>query len=213
MALNRKLQSFPGIPKIKVFSKLLDKIEADLRELNIVDLHAEILEKKKEGSALKRFLSFRVTDMWDPDQIMVVSGTAMSRPFMVIIPLRKGGTLPYFVEIDLNASPGETLEFRKGFAGGKWVLEQDNKKKRDRLSRLKLPGIGWTHARTGMKFDILTAHQIIPDEDNGSTSMWIIHSGYQGFLFNVGPKVSKYLKAARDVEYFLNSWAEKVTGR
>lgn len=206
MALNRKLQAFSSTPRIKLFSKLLDKIEADLKELACVDLNVDILQEEKKGSAIKRFLSFQLSDIREPDQMMAVTGTALSRAFSVMIPFKKGGTLPYFLEVELNASPGEKLEFKKAFVGGKWVLEQKNKEKLARLNNLKLPDINWTHARGDFKFKIVIAHQIIPDEENPSKSTWIIHSGYQGFLVNVGPKVAKYIKASQDVESFLNAW-------
>jgi hypothetical protein len=206
MAINRKLQAFSKIPRINQFSKLLDKIETDIKELSIPDFSVEILQEEKKGSALKRFLSFQMTDYREPDQIMVVSGRALSKSFTIVIPLRTGGTLPYFVEIDLDTTPGQKIEFKKAFVGGKWKIEEKNKGKIEQLKKLKLPDINWTHARADLKFKIMTAHQIIPNSENLSKSKWIIHSGYQGFLFGVGPKAAKYIKYAQEVENFLNIW-------
>ena len=74
---------------------------------------------------------------------------------------------------------------------------------------LKLPDVGWRHDSGGIPIVISEGGRIATSMSSGhGRVVWTVRSAYQGFLFNVGPRIAKYVKMAPAVEALLMEWAK-----
>ena len=85
------------------------------------------MEFEKDGSALDRFLSLQATDDREADLLMTITGK------------HNGRSLPYTIEINLNAPFDDYAQYKRAFVGKKWDLESGDKSKAKQLKKLKLP--------------------------------------------------------------------------
>ena len=203
VGIHEKLTPFSSLKNVKKFSKVLVELEKDLAEVGCRDFEVELREKEQSGSAIKRF--FTLEGSGEADQWLIVQAAVDGRKIAATIPMRRGVSLPYSVEIQLNAPVGWAATYQQAFAGKKWVLEPENKNIAKGLKQIKLPDLNWVHASGGLKHKLAIGFTICGDEDEPTKSIWIIHSGYQGFLVGVGPKVAKYIQAAPSLEQFLST--------
>ena len=181
-------------------------MERDLSTVNCADLNVELLRVSKISDR-ERFLT--LSDGYRVEQLMTVSGQACGATFTVIIPMTVGLLLPYKIVIPFNAPIEQCAELRRGFLWPSWELSPQNESRIKQLRQLQLPGVNFRHSWGGYKYLLRVGHEIASSKDNPSRSNWTVHSGYQGFVFGVGPRVAKYVKAASRLEPLLKEWSEQ----
>ncbi|HCF62180.1 MAG TPA: hypothetical protein DFS52_29840 [Myxococcales bacterium] len=208
MTLPALLQSYEGTPGIRVYAKVFKKITKELSRCHAEPTRVEILGARDARSALRRFFTLEKADQ--ADHWLIVEARPGERPIKVVAPFRRSLTLPYTLEIGLAS--------RLGFAGSlqrnvvlqaRWEMRPETAESRNLATQLDafgLPSINWRHDSGGLPIPVKEASRLTPTQDPAWPVTWTVVSGFQGFLFNVGPRVQKYVSFAPKLEGFLAAW-------
>lgn len=203
MALHEKLTSYSQEDHIHRFNKVLRCIEKDLARIDCRDWTVEVLRLSKT-SFWERF--FTLSDVGSNiEQVMLVRGRVNRIDFSVVVPMALGLLQPYTIDIVFNTPINCIAQCRRFIFWSKWYLTPEDPARLQQLRSLGIPSVNLDHSWGGYKTSLQIGHEIIAD--GASKSRWVVHSGFQGFVFGVGPRVAKYVCVAPKVEALLKAWA------
>ncbi len=208
MAVPAELRDHAAEPGIGAFSRTLRCIHGDLGKVASKVSSVELLRKDDQRSALRKF--FALEKAADADHWLAVNAVVLEREVRILAPFRRGLSLPYSVEIALNAPLSVIATYRRGLIlRAEWIVEPDtlaNRAKPKQLVALRLPEVGWRHDSGGIPIALAEGGRIGVSAGGQRRVTWTVHSAYQGFLFNVGPRIVKYVQAAPRLEALLSEW-------
>ena len=205
MALHSRLAQYASEEYISRFNDILKMIELDeLNKLQCREWEVGLIRVGKT-TLWERFCTLSNVGS-QTEQIMFIRGRVTDIQFNILIPMALGYLQPYTLDIRLRAPIDGAAKCRRGFLWKKWELSPGNPDRLKQLKRLGLPAVNFDHSWGGYKYRLSVGHQIIADEKDVGFSRWIVNSGYQGFVFGVGPRVAKYVQAAPRLESLLNEW-------
>lgn len=200
--LHPMLQPFRDVKFIGRINRVVRKVIRELEGAGGSDLAVEVWSNR-DASVLYQLFTIRLN--YEPNQWSILCGEACGYRFRLTLPFRNGVTLPYQLEIFLNAtSPVRATLGAWLTSRGDWFTEPLNRRNGTAIRKLRLPGVGWTHASAGLKHTLREGGHILPSSDDCVTSRWIVHSAYQGFIL-VRPRVVKYLRAAERLDTLLHT--------
>jgi hypothetical protein len=204
------LAQYEGVPGFRTYARVFGQIEKELGRCQARVEKVEIIGSRDPRSALRRFFTLEKADQADWWLSVEASGP---RPIKIVAPFRRGLTLPYTLEIGLSC--------RVPFAGGlrrnmllsaRWDLQPATHESRGlagQLDALKLPSINWRHDSGGIPIVLNEASRLSMTRDPAWPGGRVIVSGYQGFLFNLGPRIAKYVAFAPKLESLFTSWTPR----
>ena len=202
------LEKFRSEPGIRSYRRCLKKVIKELQKLNAVGITVDLLSKEDSRSALRRAFSLEKAN--DADHSLIVEGLVLDRLVRVTAPFRRGLALPYSVEIGLRSKVDFQVTLRRNILlASKWEFSPNLPKYFHRpaeLATLKLPDVGWRHDSGGIPIGVPEGGRIAPSTRKDLPSTWTVFSAYQGFLFNVGPRIAKYVEAAPRLDALLAGW-------
>jgi len=210
MALHPKLERYKSEKYIKRFSKTLKAVDRELQAVGRAEWVVEIL-MYEDPYMWKHIIPFIPLDDIEKT-VMIVQGTVGGRPFTFENPMALGLLLPYTLRITLDTKVDARYMFRRSGFGGIWSSEPGRPEHIAAIERLSLPTVRFRHSWGGGVSMIHLGHEILPDDSNPSHVSWVIRSGYQGFVFNVGPRVAKYIQAAPGLEEVLRKSDKGAAG-
>ncbi|MHC4201231.1 MAG: hypothetical protein ACYSU0_14675 [Planctomycetota bacterium] len=206
MGLHPKLKPFAAEKHIRRFNWVLKKVLKDLRPAKPVEWDVEVL-RIKETSIWRRL--YTTDSAGEVEQVIVVKGNGGGTRFTFANPMALGILHPYTLIIDLQAPAIGAYSMRRGLLGlgAKWHCESGEAAHLASIKALRLPGVNFNHSWGGWNFEVPVGMEIAPSEDDPSVTSWTIRSGYQGFLFGVGPRLAKYIREAPRLESLLKELA------
>ena len=211
MRLAPLLKSYEGTPGIRTYAKVFAKIEKELGRSGAELTRVEILGERDARSALRRLFALEKADQ--ADHWLSVEARSEGRPIKVVAPFRRGLTLPYTLEIGLSSRVSFSGALRRNMVlKARWEMLPLTHESRDlaaQLDKLGLPKTNWTHESGGIPVPIKEASRLVPTHDPAWPMSWTVVSGYQGFVFNIGPRLHKYLAFAPRLEALLAFWKPK----
>jgi hypothetical protein len=204
------LQAYAKAPGIRAHARTFRQLEKELARIGASLPKFELVEKMARRTGLRGLFTLERADA--ADWWLVVECQVETRPLRVIAPFRRGLTLPYSLEMGLKAR----LEFsgsqrRNLLLKARWEMLPATAASRELGSRLDqltfLPKIRWRHDSGGIPILLKEGARLAPAPTNETwPSTWTVFSGAQGFIFNVGPRIAKYVAAAHPLELFLEQW-------
>ncbi len=209
MALPEPLKRYQGEPGLRTYAKIYRMVEKEYVKLGAKVVTSELLSKKDDRSALRRFFALEKAD--DADHWLSIDTLIDGRLLRLTAPFRRGLTLPYSLEIRLRPRIDFSASYRKNLLRApQWEfspLSPRFKGRHAELEALKIPKVGWRHDSSGLPVLISEGMKLAPApvDPNGPTAFTVI-SAYQGFLFNVGPRVTRYVEAVPRLEALLDKW-------
>ena len=202
------LKAFAAEPGFRSYARVYRKVERELALLHAKPESAEILSKKDQRSALRKF--FALEKATDADHWLAVNAQVGGRAIRFLGPFRRGLHLPYSLEIGLDVPASVTASLTRSLVlRPRWqVLPNlpENKSKAQELEALMLPAVGWRHESGGIPI-LLTEGGRIGNVVGERHAAWTVFSAFQGFIFNVGPRIARYVEAAPRLEALLREWA------
>ena len=202
MALHPRLTEFAKVKNIRRLSGLLSYLERDMAATGLQEFEVEVWEADRPKSALKRMLTLEQGD--EAHQALIVRGQYLSHPFTVTLPLRNSRTMPYSLDVVLPVQIACVCRYLPSLKGGKWKLAEASDSLEQQLKSIAMPKIVWTHSAGGYNYNVLAGSTFAPLPEDPTRSIWSIKSGYHGFLFKVGPRVSPYFAALPQVKHALS---------
>jgi hypothetical protein len=211
MDLVSQLARHKDRPGFRAYKRTLVQIERELSQGGAFDAEVSLIAKQDTRSALRRF--FTLESASEPDHSLFVTTQCDMRPIRIVAPFRRGVPLPYAVEIRLRTKIDFVATFRQGFVRETWhssPLTVENRDRALQINRLGLPNVGFRHVVGGIPIWLNEGGRICGEAGDGMwPTVWAVHSAYQGFVFNVGPRVAKYISAAPELDRLLESWTDK----
>lgn len=208
------LEGFRHEPGIRSYRRALKSIRRELERLSALGVAVDLLVKKDGRSALRRFFTLEKAN--EADHTLIVEAVVRDRRVRVVAPFRRGLTLPYALEIELRTPVDFVASLRRNaLFASKWEFSPNLPRYYPNpaaLLKLKLPDVGWRHDSGGIPILVSEGGRIAPSTQKDWPSAWTIYSAYQGFLFNVGPRLVKYLEAAPRVEALVTQWQNTPSG-
>jgi hypothetical protein len=208
MALPAELTRYAREPGIRTYARILKVIQKDLAKLASQVISVEVLAKADQRSGFRKF--FALEKATDADHWLAVNAVVLQHEVRILAPFRRGLPLPYSVEISLSAPLGVTASYRKGLVRRpEWVVEpaiEEHRGKAKELAELALPDVGWRHDSGGIPILLSEGGKLGMSVGATRRATWTVTSAYQGFLFGVGPRVGKYVRAVDRLEALLQRW-------
>ncbi len=196
--IHEKLQPYCDQKNLKKLSKLLVHVEKELVQCGCTRVAVE-LTTTRPPSFTTTF--FGIQPIAVGDQLMAISAQRDEGQTVVVkLPLRKGRTLPYKINIALVAKADGAASRHKHLG---WLFEPPNRARAKQLKKLKLPDVIWNHGVRGV-FSLNITHEITDNMEMVGTSNWVVSSGYDGFAIR-RPAVAVYIEAAPRLEALLDS--------
>jgi hypothetical protein len=202
------LAPYRGTPGFRSYARAFRKAQRELSRCGATLGKVELLVNRDSRSALRRFFTLEKADQ--ADHWLSIEATVDKRPLKLVAPFRRGLTLPYSLEIGLATRVGFTGVLRRNMVlVARWDMLPATLESRDlgaQLDKLGMPSINWRHDSGGLPIVVKEASRLATSPDPAWPMSWVIVSGYQGFLFNVGPRIAKYVAFLPKLEELLAHW-------
>ena len=196
----------------RAFRKLTKKIVRDLNKLGITEYQTDVT--KEERSLYKKFFTH---GYGDTQETLIVTSGFQDYTFNIHVPMAKGGIAPpYIIEFFIPVPMNGWAEYRHKMLKNKWYTEPDDKQ---RIADLKntVPKAKMKQSQVSKqvpisaKYTVKVGHYFGPVDNN--TSVWMVHSGYEGGMFSGGkrPFIAKFITVLPEVRQMLEEWRERDT--